>query len=197
MQKIELNLLPLEYRVSKMDHSWVLDRKIMYPLFTLILLVVVCMLLTITMKQGIAEKEAKIVVYNKNINKLKPILNDIKELEKTLKTRQKKTKALKSIQVSKAKWIALFEDISTIMPSNMWLTEINESKVDANVISLKGVTFNFSDVSSYMLNLERQQSFHKVKLMSILTIKQQGGTTAYQFEMICNLNIDVGSNKQS
>ena len=100
-----------------------------------------------------------------------------------------KINALKSIQVSKKRWVILFENVSSVLPPNMWLTSI--SQLGENELEMKGATFDFSEVAEYMVKLEKQVSVDKVSLVTITTTKVDG-EEAYNFTIKVVLKQDLG-----
>jgi type IV pilus assembly protein PilN len=100
-----------------------------------------------------------------------------------------KINALKSIQVSKKRWVILFENVSSVLPPNMWLTSLNQ--VSDNDLEMRGTTFDFSEVAEYMVKLEKQVSVEKVSLVNISTSKVDG-EEAYTFTIKVLLKQDLG-----
>jgi type IV pilus assembly protein PilN len=123
------------------------------------------------------------------VEKQRPILNKITTLDGKLKVIAQKNTGLKSIQVSKKRWVILFENISSMMPPNMWLVSLNQvSPLD---MELRGVTYDFSEVAEYMVKLEKQASFKSVSLTDISTTKIDG-EEAYSFVIKASINPDLG-----
>ena len=123
------------------------------------------------------------------VEKEKPLLNKITELDNKLSVIAQKNNALKSIQVSKKRWVILFENLSSILPPNMWLTNLNQ--IGANEMELKGFTFDFSEVAEYMVKLEKQVSISAVSLISIATTKA-GAEDTYNFTIKASIKQDLG-----
>jgi type IV pilus assembly protein PilN len=123
------------------------------------------------------------------IEKEKPLLNKIKELDSKIAIITQKRNALKSIQVSKKRWVILFENISAILPPNMWLTALQQTS--AQEIELRGTTYDFSEVAEYMVKLEKQVSIASVTLVTISNTKVEG-EDAYTFTMKAKIREDLG-----
>jgi Tfp pilus assembly protein PilN len=188
---IDINLLPAEFRSSRADITWVTDRRIVWPTLGLFVAVVVGLLLLIHTKDVLGQKEAKLESLKKEVQKEKPLLEKIKKLDKELKIIAEKNKALKSIQVSKKRWVVLFESISSVLPENMWLMNIDQVSVD--IIEIKGATYEFSEVAAYMMDLETQISFDKVELVSISSLVQRRDSNeSYEFKLKCFVNPNLG-----
>mgnify|MGYP001019666524 CR=1 FL=1 len=190
MERIELNLIPIEHRLSKRDHTWMLDYRVIYPSFVFMIELVILLIVWITVSETNRQLNNELQAIDSQIQKQAPIQREIRTLDQSLEKKKRKNRALKSIQVSKKRWIEIFEDISTTMPNNMWVLSILQAEGKNDEMILKGVTYNFSEISQYMMALEEQRSFGKLILNSIITIKFKSNT-AYQFEVRCLLKDNV------
>ena len=123
------------------------------------------------------------------VERERPLLTKIGELEQKQAIVNTKINALKSIQVSKKRWVVLFENVSSVLPPNMWLTSLNQ--VSEDNLEMKGMTFDFSEVAEYMVKLEKQASVEKVSLMTISTTKVDG-EEAYSFTIKVVMKKDLG-----
>ena len=119
----------------------------------------------------------------------KILLDKIKELDGKIAIITQKRNALKSIQVSKKRWVILFENISAILPPNMWLTALQQTS--AYEMELRGTTYDFSEVAEYMVKLEKQVSIASVTLVTITNTKVEG-EDAYTFTMKAKIREDLG-----
>ena len=124
------------------------------------------------------------------VERERPLLSKISDLEQKQGVVNTKINALKSIQVSKKRWVILFENISSVLPPNMWLTSLNQT--GENDMEMKGLTYDFSEVAEYMVKLEKQASVENVTLVTISTTKISG-EEAYDFTIRVVLKKDLGS----
>jgi type IV pilus assembly protein PilN len=85
--------------------------------------------------------------------------------------------------------VVLFENISSVLPPNMWLLSL--SQAGEYNLEMKGMTFDFSEVAEYMVKLEKQVSVEKVSLVTISTTKVDGDE-AYSFTLKIDLKRDFG-----
>ena len=83
----------------------------------------------------------------------------------------------------------MFENVSSVLPPNMWLTSLNQ--LSENDLEMRGTTFDFSEVAEYMVKLEKQVSVEKVSLVNIATTKVDG-EEAYIFTIKVLLKQDLG-----
>lgn len=186
---IEINLLPADFRRQKKDFSWILDRRVVWPVVAIIIFIFSAFLLFEYMNDTRQSLQNALESTKAEIEKEKPLLNKIKELDSKIAIITQKRNALKSIQVSKKRWVILFENISAILPPNMWLTALQQTS--AQEIELRGTTYDFSEVAEYMVKLEKQISIASVTLVTISNTKVEG-EDAYTFTMKAKIREDLG-----
>ncbi|MEE1068752.1 MAG: PilN domain-containing protein [Fibrobacteraceae bacterium] len=186
---IEINLLPAEFRRQKKDFSWILDRRVVWPVVAIIVFVFCIFLLFAYMNDSRQTLQNALASTKAEIEKEKPLLDKIKELDGKIAIITQKRNALKSIQVSKKRWVILFENISAILPPNMWLTALQQTS--AYEMELRGTTYDFSEVAEYMVKLEKQVSIASVTLVTITNTKVEG-EDAYTFTMKAKIREDLG-----
>ena len=188
---ISINLLPPEYRKVKKDLSWVTDRRVIYPTIAIIVAIVGFMYTSTRIADALADLGNNLTRVQAEVERERPLLTKIGDLEQKQAIVNTKINALKSIQVSKRRWVVLFENVSSVLPPNMWLTSLNQ--VSEDNLEMKGMTFDFSEVAEYMVKLEKQVSVEKVSLLTIATTKVDG-EEAYSFTIKIVLKQDLGDN---
>ena len=186
---ISINLLPAEYRKAQKDFSWLTDRRIIWPTVALIVSIVAAMMLYSYTTDTISGLQNDVERIKAEVERERPLLTKIGELEQKQAIVNTKINALKSIQVSKKRWVVLFENVSSVLPPNMWLTSLNQ--VSDDNLEMKGMTFDFSEVAEYMVKLEKQVSIEKVTLLTIATTKVDG-EEAYSLTIKVVLKQDLG-----
>ena len=186
---ISINLLPPEYRKKQKDFTWITDRRIIWPTVALIVAVVAIVMLQGYITETIGGLSTELTRVQEEVERERPLLSKISDLEQKQGVINTKINALKSIQVSKKRWVILFENISSVLPPNMWLTSINQmGEFD---LEMRGVTYDFSEVAEYMVKLEKQVSVQSVTLVTISTYTQDG-KEAYSFTIKIVLKRDLG-----
>ena len=186
---ISINLLPPEYRKKQKDFTWITDRRIIWPTVGLIVAIVAIVMLQGYISETISGLSTELTRVQEEVERERPLLSKISDLEQKQGVINTKINALKSIQVSKKRWVILFENISSVLPPNMWLTSINQmGEFD---LEMRGVTYDFSEVAEYMVKLEKQVSIQSVSLVTISTSKQEG-KEAYNFTIKIILKRDLG-----
>ena len=183
---ISINLLPPEYRETHKDLSWITDRRIIWPTIAFIAAIVGVYLLNAYITDTITGLNNELDRVRAEVERERPLLTKISDLEQKRSVINTKINALKSIQVSKKRWVILFENVSSVLPPNMWLTSI--SQLGENELEMKGATFDFSED---MVKLEKQVSVDKVSLVTITTTKVDG-EEAYNFTIKVVLKQDLG-----
>jgi type IV pilus assembly protein PilN len=186
---ISINLLPPEYRKKQKDFTWVTDRRIIWPTVALLVAIVAIVMLQGYVNETINGLSQELTRVQEEVERERPLLSKISDLEQKQGVINTKINALKSIQVSKKRWVILFENISSVLPPNMWITSINQmGEFD---LEMRGVTYDFSEVAEYMVKLEKQVSIQSVSLVTISTSKQEG-KEAYNFTIKVILKQDLG-----
>ena len=186
---ISINLLPPEYRKKQKDFTWITDRRIIWPTVGLIVAIVAVLMLQTYINETISGLSQELSRVQEEVERERPLLSKISDLEQKKGVVTTKINALKSIQVSKKRWVILFENISSVLPPNMWITSINQmGEFD---LEMRGVTYDFSEVAEYMVKLEKQVSIQSVSLVTISTSKQEG-KEAYNFTIKVILKRDLG-----
>ena len=186
---ININLLPGEHRKKQKDLTWLTDRRVVWPTVIFIVSIFAALFVYAYTLESISSLEAELQSVRAAVERERPLLKKISELEKNQSIINTKINALKSIQISKKRWVVLFENISSVLPPNMWLLSV--SQVSEFNLEMKGTTFDFSEVAEYMVKLEKQVSVQKVSLVSISTTKVDGDE-AYSFTLKVELKKDLG-----
>ena len=186
---ISINLLPPEFRKKQKDFSWITDRRIIWPTVALLVAIVAVVMLQGYVTETINGLSQELTRVQEEVERERPLLSKISDLEQKQGVVNTKINALKSIQVSKKRWVILFENISSVLPPNMWITSINQmGEFD---LEMRGVTYDFSEVAEYMVKLEKQVSIQSVSLVTISTAKVDG-KEAYNFTIKIVLKRDLG-----
>ena len=185
---VEINLLPVELRQKKLDISWLLDARVVWSTFALILVGLIIFLLNYHVVETTTDLKLAVEQTKQAIEKERPLLDKIKDLDEKLKVIEQKSAALRSIQVSRKRWVILFEDLSTSLPPGTWINSITQN---ATVMDMNCATWNFSEVALYMLKLEQKESVTSVDLTNINAAKINN-EDAYNFTLKVGFNPNLG-----
>ena len=186
---ISINLLPPEFRKKQKDFTWVTDRRIIWPTVALIVAVVAIMMIQTYTSETISKLSSELNRVQEEVERERPLLTKISDLEQKQGVVNTKINALKSIQINKKRWVTLFENISSVLPPNMWIESI--SQMGEFNLEMRGKTYDFSEVAEYMVKLEKQVSVESVTLVTISTTKVDG-EEAYNFTIKVVLKRDFG-----
>ena len=186
---ISINLLPPEFRKKQKDFTWVTDRRIIWPTVALIVAVVAIMMIQTYTSETISTLSTELNRVQEEVERERPLLSKISDLEQKQGVVNTKINALKSIQINKKRWVTLFENISSVLPPNMWIESI--SQMGEFNLEMRGKTYDFSEVAEYMVKLEKQVSVESVTLVTISTTKVDG-EEAYNFTIKVVLKRDFG-----
>jgi Tfp pilus assembly protein PilN len=177
---IHVNLLPIEYRVVRKDYSFLIDMRILISTVALIGVGVSYMIGQSFFRANLEHKRTALSDVQKEIGANAYVGARIKELEKLRDEKTAKNNSLKSISVSKKKWVRILEGINKSMPLNMWIETMKQSDANDNELEMRGRTYIFPEIAEYMIELEKNEYFSKVFLNSIELQKDQK-TSAFMF----------------
>jgi type IV pilus assembly protein PilN len=185
---IEINLLPLEFRHTRVNLSWLFDARVMWSTFALILVGLFLSFSFFYVAETTDGLKKAVEQTRQAIEKERPLLDKIAELEEKQRVIKEKSDALLSIQVSRKRWVILFEDLSSALPYGTWITGIVQN---AEIMDINCATWNFSEVALYMLKLEQKESVTNVSLTNISAAKVNG-EDAYDFSLKVGFNPSLG-----
>jgi Tfp pilus assembly protein PilN len=179
IERIEINLLPAEYRVHKKTLQ--LQREIVYPILGLGLIGFVLMLWTLKLDTSISQIKNDIAYTEKMIKTNKPIQDEIVRLKESKNIIHGKIQALEQITVDRGKWVRLMEVLCQRLPDFTWIQTCEEK--DESLI-IDGKTFSFPEVANFMSRLSESPY---IKLVDLSGIEEKDAKT-FSFSITCKLN---------
>lgn len=186
---IEVNLLPIEYRVARKDYSYLTDRRAIWGSVLLLVVGVLIWLHFMTLVATQSAKESEIAALKTEIQKYDTVKTEIAKLQDLKSKQEAKNQSLKSISVSKKRWVRIFEDINASLPPHTWIISIKEEADKPDQLAIQARTFVFQEVAGFMLQLERRPFFLAPSLESIEQVKIESSTTAaFSFTLHCPLD---------
>ncbi|MCL2219830.1 MAG: PilN domain-containing protein [Chitinispirillia bacterium] len=165
IERIEINLLPAEYRMRKRTIN--IPRSIVYPAVALVALLICAALYTLYMKDKESRLNEEIAAINKEIEANKGLQKELNELRENKRITESKIAALKQISVDREKWVRLLEMISGGLPSYSWLISVREEAGPPQWLALEARTYSFPEVAHYMSRLESHELVESVTLTGI------------------------------
>lgn len=201
MQILQLNLLPPEHQHKRKDISWILDRRVVWPLMALFILLCTGAMMWWTLLEQESELATEKQTLDEQIALQRPVLVQLNSISANLKEIKQKNLALKSIQVSKQKWISVYETISSQLPPNTWLlslaqTDRNPSDTakgsdKSNELKIQANSHKFEEVAKYMEQLVASEEIDSVALKSVQKVSAPQGSV-YQMNLVAYINPYIG-----
>lgn len=151
IERIEINLLPAEYRVHRKKFQ--VKREAAYPLLIAGVIALSLSLVSIGMQNSIRTNRNQIKAVEQSIEQNQPIQNEINRLRNDKQTIEGKIRGLELIDVNREKWVRLMEEVSNRLPEYTWLTSLKEEQRTPPVIHIEGHTYSFPEVANFMSNL--------------------------------------------
>jgi type IV pilus assembly protein PilN len=190
---IEVNLLPMEYRVARKDYSFLTDRRAIWGSVLVVTVLFLIWFHFVTLVTTISSKQDRIANLKTEISKYDTVKTEIAKLQDLKNKQEAKNQSLKSISVSKKRWVRIFEDINASLPPHTWVLSIKEEADKPDQLAIQAHTFVFQEVAGFMLQLERRPFFLAPSLESIEQVKAEGtsagnSATAFSFTLHCPLN---------
>jgi Tfp pilus assembly protein PilN len=189
IERIEINLLPVEYRVRKRNFN--LPRSIVYPVVALIVMAAGAGFYTIYLNEKQARLTEEIAAIEKEIAANKHVQDEINKLRKEKQITDQKIRALERISVDREKWVRLLEIFSVNLPAYAWVISLRDEHGPPEKVQVEARTYSFPEVAQYMSKLEETEYIKSVTLTGIEQI-QGHDRKVYKFNIICEINADVG-----
>jgi Tfp pilus assembly protein PilN len=95
------------------------------------------------------------------LKQLEEVTKEVRELEASKKLLDDKLSVIAKLRLSKQGPVRLFDDLNVAMPSNLWITELKESK---GVLEIKGLALDDSGIVDFMKSLESSEYIRVVEL---------------------------------
>ncbi|MDR0307602.1 MAG: PilN domain-containing protein [Chitinispirillales bacterium] len=188
MERIEINLLPAEYRIYKRNLK--LPRSIVYPVVAVLILAFAAISVSFYTQNLASSIEDEIAAIERDIAANKNVQAEINKLRKEKKEVEEKILALERINVNRELWVRLMEVLSGGLPPHSWLMSIREEAGPPPVLSVEARTYSFHEVASYMSRLGESEFINKVELHDIERV-QLNNRNIYRFSISCTVNPDA------
>lgn len=192
---IEVNLLPIEYRIVRKDYSYLADRRVVWGSVALLVAVFAVWMHFMTLVATATAKESAIGDLKTEIARYDTVKAQITKYQELKGQQEAKNNSLRSISVSKKRWVRILEDINASIPPHTWMVSLKEDPAAPDQVVIVARTYVFQEVAGFMLQLERRPFFEVPKLEGIEQVKAeaQGTTPAFAFTLHCQLSNDIHS----
>ena len=187
IERVEINLLPAEYRVHKQGIR--LSRDIFYPVLGLLIIFALVAGYTFGLNAQIVQRKNDIANVESMIKANNYIKEQITKLKADRAVIQEKIMALERINVNREKWVRLMEIMCQRLPDFTWLVSIDERDQTPPVLGLDGRTLSFPEVANFMSRLSESNYIRGVDLSGIQEVA--GAVKMFQFNLSCTINPDA------
>ncbi|HUI91742.1 MAG TPA: PilN domain-containing protein [Chitinivibrionales bacterium] len=187
IDRVEINLLPAEYRVHKRGIR--ISRDVFYPLFFFLLLAAFLFSLTLGLRTEIQQRKNEIAAVDAMIKANSYIKEQIAKLKADRAVIQEKIRALERINVNREKWVRLMEIFCQRLPDFTWIVSIVERTQTPPVLAVEGRTLSFPEVANFMTQLLGSNYIRSVDLSSIEGINES--VKMFRFGISCTINPDA------
>ncbi|GAB4292310.1 MAG: PilN domain-containing protein [Myxococcota bacterium] len=154
---IRINLLPIE------------DKRSLQAVYLQLALMGIIVFLTLFMtylvynyyEGEISALEVRLQQTQAEVKRLDKIIGQVSEYEARLKELKQKLEVIEQLKKGKSGPVRLMEDLTSRIPTKVWITEFKESH---KRLELKGLASSDEDVALFLAELERSPYFEDVKL---------------------------------
>lgn len=164
VEKIEINLIPHEYRVR--NRRFTIKKDVLIPVLISGGLISVMLLWNTILLGSIKKAEFDTANLESQIQANGSIKKEIEDLGVEQQAMERKLAGLKRVSASviRDKWVRLLELYCSELPENSWLTEITE---DGANIKVTGETMAFGEVGQFMVQLMNNPLVSSVNLVEV------------------------------
>jgi type IV pilus assembly protein PilN len=118
--------------------------------------------------RDLTAKKAEVAAAQKEVEKLKAILDEVKEFEQKKAELEHKIAVINELKANQRGPVRMMDTISQALPELLWLDKM---VMAPNRVTLNGRAFNINAVSNFIENLDRVPEFREPSLRDI---SQQG-----------------------
>jgi Tfp pilus assembly protein PilN len=187
IERVEINLLPAEYRVHTKGVR--VSRDIFYPLFALFVITAGVMAFTFGLTAQIQQRKNDITNVDGMIRANSYIKDQIGKLKADRAGVQQKIVALERINVDREKWVRLMEIMCQRLPDFTWIVSIDEKPLTPPVLDVEGRTLSFPEVANFMSQLSESNYIRSVDLSGIEETNE--AVKMFRFRISCTINPDA------
>lgn len=149
--------------------------------FALGLIYVVIAGLTLLSRRSQLEDE--LVKARLEADRLKSIIEEVKEYEGKKASLEAKIQLIKSLKTNQKGPVRLMDEISKALPDLVWLTVLD---VSGNTITMRGKTLSPNAVATYLENLKKSPFFAEPVFKSLGQDGGSSGTYSWEMTLIFN-----------
>ena len=131
---------------------------------------------------------------NREIDKLKPVLAQIKELEEAQKEIERKSAVIDQLKADSSLTVRVLDEVANIIDNErMWLLDLNQQ---GGSLSLNGVALDNQTVAEFMDNLKLSPFVSNVELTDS-SLKKIAGRDLKSFSLSCSVSQPVPQSQEA
>ncbi len=184
IERIEVNLLPAEYRIH--SKSLRLTRDVVYSALGLIVLFIGVAAAHVVIHSRIDQLDDEIDYLDRSLRQNAHIQREINSLRRDNLEIADKIVALERINVNREKWVRLMEMFSRRLPKLTYLVSLREEP--GSRLRIEGRTYVFPEVANYMSSLKEEDYISSIELSDI---EINRNSREYRFVFVCQLDSDA------
>jgi Tfp pilus assembly protein PilN len=128
--------------------------------------------------------EAELARVNQEIEALKPKVARVEELRRQIEVARRKEQLLRQLEAMRVNWDVVLEEVRTLMPRDVWLTQVELR--DAGALSFNGYAMTYEAVARFMVSLEGSEMFQNAD-MTISQKQKIANRNVINFSVVVNL----------
>jgi type IV pilus assembly protein PilN len=126
-------------------------------------------------------KNSEIRVAQREVDELKPVIQEVEAYEKKLKDLNRKVEVITTLKDNQRGPVRIMDEVSRGLPELLWLTNMD---VTASSIAFRGTAYNMSAVANFIDNLDKVEAFREPVLQDATRVRgQRGRAELYNFRM--------------
>jgi len=179
---IRINLLPPEYDQAQAKR----EQQILFGGVGAVLVVFLALIWVFQARRASA-LEVKIINAQAELAKFQAIVSQIEKIEQDKARLTAKRDVIRNLNRSRLVYPVLFEDLLPIIPSDVWVNNINLQEQGTNMkVSMNSSALSNFAVATWLTNLQQSRHFTGVELSAISysTTGETGGQTL-SFSITC------------
>ncbi len=162
VEKIEINLIPHEYRVR--TRKFTIKKDVLIPVVISSVMITAMIMWNTILVGSVKKAEHETTNIESQIAANGTIKKEIEDLGVEQQAMERKITGLKQISVVRDKWVRLLELYCTELPANSWITEIAE---EGSSVKITGETMAFGEVGQFMVQLMNNPLVSSVSLVEV------------------------------
>ncbi len=178
---IRINLLPTKRKKKASEFPIHFIPGILITIIAVVSLIFYYFYLNNQISSIKADRTAK----EQRLAEIKEKIKDVENYEKDNEAFREKNNAIEELKARQAAPLILLDEVSSMLPKGVWLTELSES---GGTVSIKGVAFTNPDLVYYVQNLKGSKYITDVQLIESRQAKIEQ-SSVYNFSLSFKMKI--------